>query len=208
MNISPLIDEAKRLLLKNPRDQIHDLSHHERVWQNALIISQSLPKEIDQDVLQAAVFWHDVMISPESLKLGSKGLLKETINVLDQFLTDKKYGAEFKEKVLAAVKHHNFLTNHQMNTEGKVLFDADKLDALHPTRYRQIIQSIQQKQLSKAEILVYAQVAKLWLKTMRSRYHFEVSKRMHDRLIKALLKDKEAVSVAKKYGVDIVKLVR
>ncbi|HEX7017414.1 MAG TPA: HD domain-containing protein [Patescibacteria group bacterium] len=208
MNISPLLKEAERLLKANPRDEIHDLSHHQRVWKNALLIVGSLSEPIDKNVLQVATMWHDVMISPVSLSLGSEGLLNETISYLRHYMVENDYDQKFQKAVISAIEHHNFLTKFQMSLEGKVLFDADKLDALNPVRYRKIIEALKNKQIPKVQIFLLTQAAKLWLKTMRNRYHFKKSKELHDQLIADLLNDQDAIQTAKEVGVDIVKLVK
>jgi HD superfamily phosphodiesterase len=208
MTINLLIAEAKRLLTANPRDNIHDISHHQRVWENVQTIVASLESEPDMEVLKVATFWHDVMIRPESLSLGADGLFEETVSYLVTFMKEKGYDETFQAAVMEAVKHHNFLTKFQQSLEGKILFDADKLDALHPIRYRRIIANIEGKKLSKVQLFLYVKAAKLWLKTMRSRYHFDISLAFHDQLIADLLEDDEAVKVAKKFGVDIVELTK
>lgn len=208
MNIKPLLAEAEKFLTENPRDHIHDLAHHQRVWENAQLILQSLNQQVDRDVLQVATMWHDVMLSQKSLNLGNKGLLQETIQFLQQSMIEKQYPIDFQKKVLDAIKHHNFLTRFQVNTEGKILFDADKLDALHPLRYRKIISALESKKINPVQISLLTKTAKLWLKTMRKRYHFEKSRELHDSLISEILKDKKALKMAKAHGVDVEKLVR
>ena len=42
---------------------------------------------------------------------------------------------------------------------------------------------------------------------MRNRYHFEVSKKLHDQKMLKMLKDTELVAAAKEIGIDIHKLV-
>jgi HD superfamily phosphodiesterase len=86
MDIKPLLSEAERLLKTNPRDDIHDLSHHQRVLDNVQEISKSLDQPVDKNVLQVATMWHDVMIKPESLALGSEGLFQETVEYLEDFM--------------------------------------------------------------------------------------------------------------------------
>lgn len=206
--ISPLVNEAERLLCAYPRDDIHDLSHHRRVWRNAQTISKSIRENVDMGVLHVAVMWHDVMISKESLSLGLAGVLEETMAYLSKLMDRRGYGERFRESVLDAIRHHNFLTKWQLTLEGKILFDADKLDALNPVRYRKMAEAIRTKRLSKTQVFLYAKAAKVWLKTMRSRYHFAVSRALHDKRIEALLKDREIIQTAKEFGVDIVKLVR
>ena len=119
-----------------------------------------------------------------------------------------EYDNVFQKVVIDAIKHHSFLTSFQRSLESKLLFDADKLDGFHPLRYRKIISGIKKKKLSKVQVFLIANAAKVWLKTMRSRYHFSKSREMHDTLMQALLSDKEAIQVAKEFGVDVVKLVK
>ena len=207
MDIKPLILEAERLLRANPRDGVHGLDHHLRVWDGARGIVESLDEEVDREALQVAVMWHDVMISPESLSLGAEGLLAETVGHLAELMEKEGFEVEFRDKVLEAIRHHNFLTRRQMNVEGKVLFDADKLDALNPIRYLQIVESVKSRKLSKLQIFAYTKAAKLWLRTMRKRYHFEASRERHDELIEGLLADRETVEFARELGVDIEGLV-
>lgn len=208
MDIKPLLKEAKRLLKKNPRDDIHDLSHHQRIWSNVQTLIKSIEKPLNLEVLQVATMWHDVMIHQESLSLGEKGLSKETREYLQKLMQGKDYDQDFMTAVLNAIKQHGFLTKYQMTLEGKILFDADKLDALNPIRYRRIIAGIKNKRLSKVQTFLIANAAKLWLRTMKNRYHLEKSKKIHDQLIRDLQKDKEAIQVAKEWGVDIEQLVK
>jgi len=59
MDIKPLLKEAEQLLKKNPRDDIHDLSHHQCVWSNVQTLIKSIKKPVNLDVLQVATMWHD-----------------------------------------------------------------------------------------------------------------------------------------------------
>ena len=207
MNINTLISEAKLLLRKNPRDNIHGIDHHHRVFENTQTISKSLDTAIDKDVLKVSAYWHDLMVYPESINLGSKGLLKQTLDYLKNLMEKNNYPKDFQKNVYKAIKQHNFFTSRQSSIEGKILFDADKLDVLHEKRYRKIVENIKSKKLSQFQIKAYTKASKIWLSNMRSRYHFEVSRQIHDQRVKSLLKDKSVVKFAKQHGVDIKKLV-
>lgn len=64
------------------------------------------------------------------------------------------------EAELDAITQHNFFTKRQMTIEGKLLFDADKLDAFAPESYRKIIAAIKNKKISKLQTLLYVNAQK------------------------------------------------
>lgn len=207
MTIQPLLDEARQLLTEHPRDDFHDWSHHQRVWENAQHIVQAEKLEVDLDVLSLAVCWHDVMMSPESLSLGDQKIVSQMLGHLRAQMKSQRLSSTFIAKVVDAIKPHGFLSKHQRTIESKILFDADKLDALNPVRYRRIISGIKNKKLSRLQVVLLANAARFWLSTMRKRYHFDTSRKIHDQLIKGLLSDQEAVTMANEWGVDIRKIV-
>ena len=208
MNIAVLINEAERLLTKHPYDEGHDLSHHQRVLGNALEIVDSEEVGVDKDILQVACMWHDVVLEPKDEKEARQIHIDETLEYLHELMNKHGFNYEFISKVVRAIKDHGFEKRKQANLEGEVLFDADKLDALNPIRYKNLIKAIKAKKFSRFKILMYKQAAKLWLRTMRGRYHFESSKLMHDEMIVNLLKDKEALELGHQLGIDIVGLVK
>jgi len=207
-NLKTILDESANLLTKQPFDDAHDLSHHERVWENAQKIAGQIPEKLNRDALHVAVMWHDVMVGDEKLLNKRHKNIGLILNRLQLLMSENGFDSNFQKIVTEAIKHHEFGSKKQVNIEGKVLFDADKLDALNPTRYRKIINAIKSKKISKLQTFLYVQAAKLWLRTMRSRYHFEISKQMHDKLVAQLLQDKEAIDLGNELGVDIAKLAR
>jgi uncharacterized protein len=118
-----------QLLLHN-QSPAHDFQHVLRVYKNAEMISKQ-EKSVDLDVVLAAALLHDLVVYP-------KGSTK-TINSADDsaeiakkvLLDHKNYPREKIEKVADAIRTHSFskrLVPHTL--EGKILQDADRLDAI------------------------------------------------------------------------------
>jgi uncharacterized protein len=118
-----------QLLLHN-QSPAHDFEHVLRVYKNAEMISKQ-ERSVDLDVVLAAALLHDLVVYP-------KGSTK-TINSADDsaevakkiLLEHKSYPKEKIEKVADAIRTHSFSKKLDPSTlEGKILQDADRLDAI------------------------------------------------------------------------------
>src|SRR5918911_206808 len=123
------IMRTAQLLLHN-QSPAHDFQHVLRVYKNAEMISKQ-EKSVDLDVVLAAALLHDLVVYP-------KGSTK-TINSADDsaeiakkiLLEYKNYPREKIEKVADAIKIHSYSKKLVPSTlEGKILQDADRLDAI------------------------------------------------------------------------------
>lgn len=202
-----LLQQAKRILQETPYDVAHDFSHHERVWENAQAIAKAIHENVNQEALQLACFWHDVTLGSKDQTEDRTQHIEETLEYLKKLMKEQSVDEILQKKVVQAIEQHEFTTRKQTSIEAKVLFDADKLDAFHKKRYTALLEAQKNKQFSKMKLFLMVQAAKLWLRTARNRYHFDISREMHDERIESLLKDKEAVRMAKELGVDIAELV-
>jgi uncharacterized protein len=128
INVEQLM-RTVQLLLHN-QSPAHDFQHVLRVYKNAEIISKQ-EKSVDLDVVLAAALLHDLVVYP-------KGSTK-TINSADDsaeiakkiLLEYKNYPAEKIEKVADAIKTHSYSKKLvPQSLEGKILQDADRLDAI------------------------------------------------------------------------------
>src|ERR687883_2082867 len=117
------------LLLHN-QSPAHDFQHILRVYKNAEAISKQ-EESVDLDVVLAAALLHDLVVYPKG---GSK-----TINSADDsaeiakkiLLEYKNYPREKIEKVADAIRTHSYSKRLFPQTlEGKILQDADRLDAI------------------------------------------------------------------------------
>lgn len=204
--INKIVNDAKDFLKKNPFDQGHDLSHHQRVWKLARTIADDINEKVDIDVLKISVMWHDVVVSESnkwSLQKKHDNLI-EMLKYLDNLLTSLKFPIDKKRKILNAIAGHEF-GSKQLNIEGKVLFDADKLDALDPARWLKVINAVKSRKMNQFQLKMYAMVGKVWLKTMRGKLNFEYSRILHDRMIRKLANNPQARKIALDFGLDLKK---
>ena len=118
-----------QLLLHN-QSPAHDFEHIIRVYKNAEMISKQ-EESVDLDIVLAAALLHDLVVYPK----GSS----KTINSADDsaeiakkiLLEYKNYPREKIEKVADAIRTHSYSKRLIPETlEGKILQDADRLDAI------------------------------------------------------------------------------
>jgi len=112
-------------------DAAHDMSHVIRVYNLALRIAKS-EKNIDMDVLQAAILLHDIggyreMSDPS----GKTDHAIESAKMAGPILKNLNFTAEKIKHILDCIISHRYKTDNEPKTiEAKILFDADKLDSI------------------------------------------------------------------------------
>lgn len=113
-------------------DTAHDKEHVYRVLYHALEIARS-EENVDYDVLIAACLLHDIgrkeeFENPEvchAMAGGEKAY---------RFLLEKGFAPEYAKQVKQCIQSHRYKANHPpQSLEAKILFDADKLDAVGAT---------------------------------------------------------------------------
>lgn len=109
----------------------HDWLHVQRVHELALKISES--EEADTEIVEAAVFLHDI-----GRELEDDGEIenhaKWGAEKAGEILKDEGYGEEFIQEVQHCIRSHRYSKDPEPATlEAKVLSDADNLDALGAT---------------------------------------------------------------------------
>jgi uncharacterized protein len=116
--------EFARTLYPADADSAHDFDHVLRVAAMADRIAQA--EGADQDVVQAAALLHDI-----GLDEGRAGHETSAANRAREILSAQGYDAAFCSSVAHAIEAHRFRSGPAPQTlEAKVLFDADKLDAI------------------------------------------------------------------------------
>src|SRR5215217_4044180 len=119
-----------QLLLHN-QSPAHDFQHVLRVYKNAEMISKQEKGSVDLDVVLAAALLHDLVVYP-------KGSIKTINSAADSAEIAKKILLEYKnyprekiERVADAIRTHSYSKRLVPQTlEGKILQDADRLDAI------------------------------------------------------------------------------
>ena len=124
-----VLDSIKNEVIKIiDNDPAHDFEHVMRVYNNAQKIAKK--EKVNQKLVLSAVLLHDIVSYPKSSKrskLSSVDSAKKSKIIL------KKYGFTTKEIIIVsdAIVDHSFSQYKVPETlEGKILQDADRLDAL------------------------------------------------------------------------------
>jgi uncharacterized protein len=128
INLEQIMRTLQSLL--HNQSPAHDFEHIIRVYKNAEMISKQ-EESVDLDIVLAAALLHDLVVYPK----GSS----KTINSADDsaeiakkiLLEYKNYPREKIEKVADAIRTHSYSKRLIPETlEGKILQDADRLDAI------------------------------------------------------------------------------
>ena len=181
-----LIREAQKHLTNNQRDWAHDVTHHYRTVQLARKIARNSLAEVDNDLLEVVCWWHDVIL-PNSPDHHS-----EAAEYTAHYLAKHFEGAP-KKKVVDAITNHEF-GNKPNSTEGQILQDADKLEVLSSERLRIAVESIEAGYYDREKAIRDMELIKdKWLDKMPGRYHFDYSRKLHQRRLKKVLPQWHAV---------------
>lgn len=130
--IPPRILEAVRLEAKSyfrSARGSHDWDHTERVFKLCLRIGRK--ERADLEVLRLAALLHDIGREAEDRTNGRVCHAERSAELARRIL--KKHGIDEKRtaEVVRCIETHRFRGEHVPDSlEGKVLFDADKLDSL------------------------------------------------------------------------------
>mgnify|MGYP001209443262 CR=1 FL=1 len=200
-NVQQVIKEAERLLSSHHYDAAHDLAHHRSVYAKALDISQHITEPVDTDLLHIACMWHDIVIDKKDAD-KHKEVTQETAEHVRKYMLKQGFSERDAESVYLAVKHHEF-GDKPVNTEGKILFDADKLDTLNLERIRRFVASDRMGQIPAWKLRAYIKGGTSMVKLTRRKLHYAYSKQLFDKAVNELWDDPEVAHYAEKYGVDL-----
>jgi uncharacterized protein len=127
---SPYEHLAQQLLPMNshPGDGSHDISHIERVWTSAKLIQAE--EGGDLELVAASVFLHDLVHVPKSSPLRSSAS-KLAAEEAQKTLESLSWGKTRVKIVAGAILSHSFSAGiAPTSIEGRILQDADRLDAI------------------------------------------------------------------------------
>ena len=116
----------KRLL--EGRDPAHDFYHIMRVYKNAKIIGRH--ERTNMDILLPAVLLHDLVMHPKGSAKSSKSA-DESADLAEDILQSYGYPQDEITQICYCIKMHSYSKKFiPASIEGKILQDADRLDAL------------------------------------------------------------------------------
>lgn len=125
------IKEVAEKEIGNTPDAAHDMSHVMRVYNLALSMAKH-ESDVDMDVLQAAILLHDIgghkeMNDPS----GKTDHAIESAKMAEPILKNLDFTAKQIKHIQDCIISHRYKTENRPQTiEAKILFDADKLDAV------------------------------------------------------------------------------
>lgn len=107
----------------------HDWDHTQRVFNLCMHIGRV--EEADLKVLEIAAYLHDVGRTFEDVSKGGICHAEKGAKMARELLATYPISDGQKANIIHCIRSHRFRGNHQPETlEAKVLFDADKLDAI------------------------------------------------------------------------------
>ena len=127
--MKPLLElrkQVKTMMGKN--DVAHDFEHVLRVYANAERICKK--EKADKKLVLSAVLLHDIISLPKSDK---RSKISSTMSAIKakKTLQQLPYSNDEIKIIVDAIESHSFSKNKTPKTlEGKILQDADRLDAL------------------------------------------------------------------------------
>jgi uncharacterized protein len=124
-----VIDSLKNVVKKRiENDSAHDFEHTMRVYKNAQKICKK--EKANEKLVLSAALLHDIVSYPKSDK-RSKTSSIESAKKSKKILEKLNFSKEEITIILGAILDHSFSQNKIPKTiEGKILQDADRLDAL------------------------------------------------------------------------------
>jgi len=118
--------KIQKIMEKN--DSAHDFEHIMRVYKNAQKIGKK--EKANMKLVLAAVLLHDIISFPKSDKKSKMSSIKSSI-LAQRILDNQGYDKDEIKIISEAIRDHSFSRKMIPTTiEGKVLQDADRLDAL------------------------------------------------------------------------------
>jgi uncharacterized protein len=107
----------------------HDWDHTLRVYRLCRHIGAK--ENADIDVLSIAAYLHDIGRRFEDESKGSICHAEKGAEMAEAMITDLPFSEKQKKNILHCILSHRFRGKHMPTTlEAKVLFDADKIDAI------------------------------------------------------------------------------
>ena len=118
--------KVKRML--KGRDPAHDFHHIMRVYNNAKLIGRR--EGTNMEILLPAVLLHDIVVYPKGSAKSSKSS-DESADLAENILQGYDYPQDQINQICYCIRAHSYSKRLMpASLEGRILQDADRLDAL------------------------------------------------------------------------------
>ena len=119
-------NKVKRML--EERDPAHDFHHIMRVYKNAKLIGRR--EGSNMEILLPAVLLHDLVVYPKGSAKSSKSS-DESADLAENILQNYGYPQDQINQICYCIRAHSYSKRLvPASLEGRILQDADRLDAL------------------------------------------------------------------------------
>ena len=126
MNVLESLKNEIKLKISN--DSAHDFNHIMRVYKNAQKICKK--EKVNPKLVLSAVLLHDIISYPKSDKHSKQSSI-ESAEASKKILKKYPFTRDEIQIISDAIRDHSFSQNKTPKTiEGKILQDADRLDAI------------------------------------------------------------------------------
>ena len=124
-------NKIKEIMKKELSSSAHSMDHVMRVHDLCLLIADG-EKEVDREILEAAVLLHDIArVKENGDTTGGTDHAVLGSEMAGKILKEMNFPEDKIENVKHSILCHRFRTGNEPKTiEAKILFDADKLDTL------------------------------------------------------------------------------
>ena len=127
MEILPEIFNEVKIKMKN-NDPAHDFEHVMRVYSNAEKLCRT--EKVNKKLVLYSVLLHDIISFPKNDK-RSKFASTKSANFAKKILKKYSFTKDEIHIIMNSIEDHSFSKNKKPKTmEGKIVQDADRLDAL------------------------------------------------------------------------------
>lgn len=110
------------------RDAAHDFEHIMRVYRNAEFIGKK--EGANMEILLAAALLHDIVVYPKGSAKSAKSA-DDSADLAEKILQEYRWPKSKIDRVSYCIRTHSYSKRLVPTTlEGKILQDADRLDAL------------------------------------------------------------------------------
>lgn len=130
-SLSPLVRSVKE-----NAQTLFDDARGSHAWDHTLRVSRLCAhigevEGVDMDVLLSAAYLHDIGRCYQDSSNGAICHAEKGSRMARPFLSKLSFSEDRKENILHCIRSHRFRGDQRPNTpEARVLFDADKLDAI------------------------------------------------------------------------------
>src|SRR3990167_7815346 len=195
---SKAVRKAVEMLEVNPKDEGHNLKHHQVVWNNCQRLIKKEKLRVKEELVKVAAFWHDISLKEREKDIGD---VEAVDKYLKNYLPTQGFTGYETRKVTEAVRFHEF-RSVPINKEGMILQDADKLDAISLERGLNSYRAYKNGKFDRNKLINYADTFIKWLPIIKSSFHYESSKRLAEEEIAKIIKNTTIANILKELGLS------